>query len=106
MLFDDIYLNEFEGVCVHFSYSHSVRAVAVIPDWSNVTILASDWSQRYPSRKTVTSMLRMSPNSSGLASGIPCAATLFTSNTFLDGECKIVQIVSNYLMWRCFLDTR
>ena len=78
-----------KGVSVHLPYRHRVRAVTVIPDWSNIRLRASDWSNIrmrasdwppcYPSRKTVTSMLRMSPDTSSLASGIPCAATLFTA---------------------------
>ena len=88
-----------KSVSVHLPYRHRVRAVTVIPDWSNIymrtpdwsnirlrasdwsaiRLRASDWTPCYPSRKTVTSMLRMSPDTSSLASGIPCAATLFTA---------------------------
>ena len=73
------HLNEVKSVSVHIPYRHRVRAVTVIPDWSNIRMRASDWTPCYPSRKTVTSMLRMSPDTSSLASGIPCAATLFTA---------------------------
>ena len=73
-----IHLYELEGVGVDLSYCHSVRAVTVIPNWSTVRMKASDWPHFYPLRNTVTSMLRMSPDSNSRASGIPCAATLFT----------------------------